>query len=196
MKTEIEEGEVRKVLTAKEEKFCYEYCIDLNATQAAIRAGYSKKTARVIGSQNLSKLYIQSEINQKLSNLKETSGLTALKVLKEHEKIAFSDAGVLRSGWMELKDFEALTPDQKACIQEVSTKVVKKNIGTSDEPEIVDVEYVKLKLYDKQKSLDSISKILGFDAPVKLDVSSTVKPMTKAEAHNYLKKLEEDEFDD
>ena len=50
-------------LNAKQEMFCREYLIDLNATQAAIRAGYSAKTANVLGSQNLSKLNIQNRIS-------------------------------------------------------------------------------------------------------------------------------------
>ena len=49
-------------LNNKQMMFCKEYMIDLNATQAAIRAGYSKKTAQEIGSQNLSKLIIQEEM--------------------------------------------------------------------------------------------------------------------------------------
>jgi phage terminase small subunit len=49
-------------LTDKQEMFCKEYLIDLNATQAAIRAGYSKKTANEQGSQNLVKLSIQKRI--------------------------------------------------------------------------------------------------------------------------------------
>jgi len=49
-------------LTAKQEKFCLEYLVDLNATQAAIRAGYSKHTAKTIAGQNLSKLIIMDKI--------------------------------------------------------------------------------------------------------------------------------------
>ena len=53
-------------LTDKEKLFCKEYIVDFNATQAAIRAKYSKKTARIIASQNLSKLNIQAEINNQI----------------------------------------------------------------------------------------------------------------------------------
>lgn len=53
-------------MTAKEEKFVSEYLIDLNATKAAMRAGYSKKTSRQIGSENLSKPYIRAAINKAL----------------------------------------------------------------------------------------------------------------------------------
>ena len=49
-------------LTDKQEMFCQEYLIDLNATQAAIRAGYSKKTAKDIACQNLSKVYLAERI--------------------------------------------------------------------------------------------------------------------------------------
>lgn len=51
-------------MTPRQEKFCVEYLIDLNATQAAIRAGYSKKTADRIANQNLKKLEIQSRIKK------------------------------------------------------------------------------------------------------------------------------------
>lgn len=56
-------------LTAKQKRFCDEYLIDLNATQAAIRSGYSKKTARKIGQENLTKPdikeYIQHRMDEK-----------------------------------------------------------------------------------------------------------------------------------
>ena len=60
-------------LTAKQQRFCDEYLIDLNATQAAIRAGYSKKTAKVIGAENLTKpdlkAYIQQRMDEKEKEL-------------------------------------------------------------------------------------------------------------------------------
>ncbi len=60
-------------MTAKQQRFCDEYLIDLNATQAAIRAGYSKKTANRIGTENLSKLvikqYIEARMAEKEKNL-------------------------------------------------------------------------------------------------------------------------------
>lgn len=55
-----------KKLTAKQQRFCDEYLIDLNATQAAIRAGYSKKTARVIGQENLQKPAVKAYIEERM----------------------------------------------------------------------------------------------------------------------------------
>ncbi len=54
-------------LTAKQQRFCDEYLIDLNATQAAIRAGYSKKTAKQIGQQNLTKLDLKEYIEKRMA---------------------------------------------------------------------------------------------------------------------------------
>lgn len=56
-----------KKMTAKQKRFCDEYLIDLNATQAAIRAGYSKKTATVIGNENLRKPYIKEYIDERMN---------------------------------------------------------------------------------------------------------------------------------
>lgn len=54
-------------LTSKQQRFCDEYLVDLNATQAAIRAGYSKKTAKQIAQQNLTKLDIQEYIKKRMA---------------------------------------------------------------------------------------------------------------------------------
>ena len=55
-------------MTAKQQRFCDEYLIDLNATQAAIRAGYSEKTARVIAAENMSKPIIREYIDKRLAD--------------------------------------------------------------------------------------------------------------------------------
>jgi len=62
-------------LTPKQQRFCDEYLIDLNATQAAIRAGYSKKSAKEIGTQNLTKLHIRSYLDERMGS--KTTGLIA-----------------------------------------------------------------------------------------------------------------------
>lgn len=55
-------------MTPKQKRFCDEYLIDLNATQAAIRAGYSKKTAKSIANENLTKPYIQEYIKERIES--------------------------------------------------------------------------------------------------------------------------------
>ena len=161
------EEETAFKLTDKQERFCYEYCIDFNATKAAIRAGYSEKTAQIIGFENLRKPIIKERIQHMKDNLAETAGISALKIINEHQKIAFTGIANLKDSWMTLKDFENLSDDEKACIQEVQTKEVRKADGGDG---IIIEEWVKIKLYDKQKSLDSISNMLGFNAATKQEI--------------------------
>ncbi|MCL1949744.1 MAG: terminase small subunit [Turicibacter sp.] len=56
-------------LTLKQQKFADEYLISGNATEAAVKAGYSKKTARSIGAENLTKPYIRAYVNQRLEEM-------------------------------------------------------------------------------------------------------------------------------
>ncbi|MEA5003845.1 MAG: terminase small subunit [Christensenella sp.] len=69
-------------LTQKQKAFCEEYLIDLNATQAAIRAGYSAKTAGVIGDENLKKPYLRDYINGQLKDMSSDRVATAQEVLE------------------------------------------------------------------------------------------------------------------
>ncbi|STY71491.1 Terminase small subunit [Megamonas hypermegale] len=78
-------------LTAKQERFCREYIIDLNATRAAIRAGYSEKTANRIASENLSKLDIQEKIRQLQQKIEARTEITQDKVLNELANIGFAE---------------------------------------------------------------------------------------------------------
>lgn len=75
-------------LSDKQIRFCEEYLIDLNATQAAIRAGYSEQTARVIAAQNLSKLNIQEKISELRKNISSKLELDAQWVLQRLKDIS------------------------------------------------------------------------------------------------------------
>jgi phage terminase small subunit len=72
---------MKKILTAKQELFCEEYLVDVNATQAAIRAGYSEKTAYAIGAENLRKLELQKEIQKNMDKRSEKTEITQDYVL-------------------------------------------------------------------------------------------------------------------
>jgi phage terminase small subunit len=78
-------------LEPRQQRFVDEYLIDFNATQAAIRAGYSPKNARVIASQNLSKLNIRTAIAEARSKQQERTQITADEVLREAWNIAIAD---------------------------------------------------------------------------------------------------------
>ena len=104
---------------------------------------------------------------------KNKSDITKEKILEELSSIAFSSIADMHSSWIERSEFENLTSRQKSAIKSISTKILKKNIGTNDDPEIVDVEYVKIELHDKLKAIERICKMFGWDAPEKLDVTSS-----------------------
>ena len=79
-------------LEPRQERFVLEYLIDLNATQAAIRAGYSEKTARAIGCENLTKPDIQAAIGQAQKERAERTAISADKALREAWNVATADA--------------------------------------------------------------------------------------------------------
>lgn len=78
-------------LTAKQELFCKEYLVDLNATQAAIRAGYSEKTAKEIGCENLTKPNIQEYIKEAMNKRSQKVEIDADYVLQGIKDIADND---------------------------------------------------------------------------------------------------------
>lgn len=78
-------------LTDKQKRFVDEYLKDLNATQAAIRAGYSEKTAGQIGEQNLKKLEIFAEIKRRQSDREKRTEITQDMVVKELARVAFAN---------------------------------------------------------------------------------------------------------
>ena len=79
-------------LNAKKNRFVEEYPVDLNATQAAIRAGYSKKTAYSIGQRLLKDVEIQEAIQKAMKDRSERTGITHDKVVEELGKVAFAEA--------------------------------------------------------------------------------------------------------
>jgi phage terminase small subunit len=77
-------------MTDKQERFCQEYMIDLNATQAAIRAGYSEESANEQGSQNLAKLSIQDRLAELMAGRNQRTQVEQDKVIRELSFVAFS----------------------------------------------------------------------------------------------------------
>jgi phage terminase small subunit len=159
-------------LTEKQKAFCRYYVFNWNGTQAAIKAGYSEKTAYSIASENLRKPEIQSYIKELCSDDEKYMGISKRLILAEHLKIALSSMSNLHDTWITRKEFEGLSDEQKSCIQEISTKTQIVFDNVQKKP--VEVEYIKIKLYDKQKALDSISKMLGYDAPEKIQHSGEI----------------------
>lgn len=152
-------------LSEKQKTFVDEYLKDLNATQAAIRAGYSQKTAYSVGHENLRKPEIQKTVEEAMKRRSERTEVTQDRVVDELRKIAFVDMGKIvqwNASGVTYKDSADFPEEAKAAIQSVEEST-NAHGGT-----------IKIKLYDKIRALELLGKHLAmFDgkAPEKFDES-------------------------
>lgn len=168
-------------LTEKQKLFVSEYLIDLNATQAAIRAGYSPKTAEQIGYQMLKKTSVSDAIAQAMAERSKRTGITADRVLNELAMIGFANAAdIINFGAATVKG--DASREDTACIQSVKVKTIPTDAGDITEREV--------KLYDKKSALELIGKHLGMFKD-KLEVSGIDKEKSKLD--NILSQMRGDE---
>ena len=147
-------------MTPKQQRFVEEYLIDLNATQAAIRAGYSAKTAHAIGDENLRKPEIKSAIVQAQKDRSKRTEITQDRVLQEIAKLAFSRySNYIRidGDGHPVIDLSGCTPDDLDALVETSTETVWEKSGEDLRP----IRKVKIKVADKGKYLELLGKHLG-----------------------------------
>lgn len=137
------------MLNEKQKRFVSEYIIDLNAKQAAIRAGYSPKGAEPQASRLLSNAKIQVEIAKAMEDRGKRTGITQDRVLAELSAIAFAKATdyveVDDDGSVKIKPTAALTDEQKKAIASIKE-------GANG---------IEIKLTDKTKALEMLSRHLG-----------------------------------
>jgi len=147
-------------LNPKQLIFCKEYLIDLNATQAATRAGYSKKTAYSMGQRLLKKVEIQKELQKGMDKRAKKVDITADRVLEEIAKMAFSniqDFITVNDDGTACVDLSGMTREQAAAIQEVTVdQYVDKSMDEDGER----VKKIKFKLADKKGNLELLGKHL------------------------------------
>ena len=150
-------------LTDKQKRFVEEYLIDLNATQAAIRAGYSINNADKIGSELLGKTRVSEAISKAMAERSRRTGISQDRVVNELAKIAFvnmldvvDEEGRIRS---------TASQDDLACIESIKHKESSSINGDSTEREV--------KIASKLKALELLGKHLGMWND-KLDVNMNV----------------------
>lgn len=144
-------------LTRKQQKFVDEYLVDLNGTQAAIRAGYSTDTACAIASENLRKPYIAAAIDAAMA---ARPGITRTRIVHELALIGFAnmlDYVTPQGDGTAYVDLSKLTRDQAAAIGEIVTEEYVEGRGDDSR----EVKRVKFKLSDKQGALEKLGKALG-----------------------------------
>jgi phage terminase small subunit len=151
-----------KKLTPKQERFVEEYLIDLNATQAAIRAGYSQRTAASIGEENLRKPEISAAIHAAKAARSERTGITQDRVLQELARIAFYDLRKLYREDGSLKAPHEWDDDTAAALAGVEVVETKGNAEIGEEGARHIPEFVKkAKVFDKNSALTLAMRHLG-----------------------------------
>jgi phage terminase small subunit len=149
-------------LTLKQRVFVREYLKHSNATQAALTAGYSKKTAPFIGAQNLKKDSIIEALAAKADSVLkklDAEDVTIARVVAEFAKLGFAnmqDFIQVQKDGSAYCDLSNLTRDQAAAIQEINTEEYIEGKGEDGRL----VKKVKVKLHDKKGALDSLGKYL------------------------------------
>ncbi len=153
-------------MTDKQKRFVDEYLIDLNATQAAIRAGYKPDNAQQMGSENLSKPVISSAIAKAMAERSKRTGINQDRVIRELARIGFAKiTDIVDPETAKIR--ENASEDDLACIQ--SIKIKPNEFGTERE----------VKLYDKKSALVDLGKHLGMfkdrmDLSADMDLHITV----------------------
>tara|TARA_B100001989_G_scaffold251270_1_gene230108 strand:+ start:891 stop:1523 length:633 start_codon:yes stop_codon:yes gene_type:complete len=163
-------------LSAKQQAFCREYLVDFNATQAAIRAGYSERSARSIGNENLTKPDIQKYLVALQKPVLEQFEVTQERVIQEIISLAFSnifdflyicpETGVVRF------DLTKCTRGQAAALSnldiiEVSPQKMEGNAGET----VLKVSQYKIRMYDKLRALECLIRCMGMSKSEKIDVN-------------------------
>jgi len=151
----------KQTLTDKQQRFVEEYLLDLNATKAAIRAGYSKKSARQQGAENLSKPVIQAAIQQAMDERSLRTEIKADQVIEELARIGFSDiTHYIKTGpkgKLIFRNLNELPGELMRCVAELSE--TQNKYGDAR----------RIKMYDKLRALEMLAKhlkLLGGDEEV------------------------------
>ncbi|XVJ69935.1 MAG: terminase small subunit [Rhizobacter sp.] len=145
-------------LTAKQEAFVAEYLIDFNGNQAAIRAGFSERSARKTAYELLDDPRISESIKKAINERSQRTEITADRVLREVARLGFSDVRKLFNQQGALKAVHELDDDTAAAV--ASIEVLEEYDGKGEERRLVG-HVKKIKLWDKNSAAEKLMKHLG-----------------------------------
>ena len=140
-----------KKLTAKQQRFCDEYLIDLNATQAAIRAGYSKKTAYSIGQENLKKPELKKYIDERMAEKEKT-------LIADQDEVLMYLTSVLRGESESEEIVVESTGDFKS-----EARTMKKAPSEKDRLKAAELLGKRYSLFKDSMKLDVTPVVIGGD---------------------------------
>lgn len=141
-------------LNPKQQRFVEEYLVDLNATQAAIRAGYSAKTASQIGERLLRNVQVAKAVDQGRQQQAKNTGLNAERVIQEAMRLAFFDIRKLVNADGTPKKLSELDDDTAAAIQGL-------DVASFGNAEVGIGTVLKYKIADKNSAIERLFKHLG-----------------------------------
>lgn len=153
-----------KELKPEHRIFAENYVIEWNATQSYLKA-YPKvtyETAMVNGCKLLRNAKVATHIEEIQKDLSKLCGVSAARNVLELKKIAYSNMSDFKDGWLKQKEFEELTNDQKAALSEIQYTTKTFNGGEEN--------IVKFKVHDKQRAIEIMNKMLGFNAADKSEI--------------------------
>lgn len=158
-------------MTPKQERFVSEYLILGNATQAAIKAGYSPKNAEQSGHQLLTNIEVAKAVEAGRKQALERSELTRERIILEIKRVALSDPRKLYDpATRRLKHVLDLDDDAAAAVYSPDTKIRNLQAGDGVQDTIE-----AIKTWDKSKALDQLVKIFGLNAPDKVSGDLVVR---------------------
>ena len=191
-------------LTDKQRLFCEEYLIDLNATQAAIRAGYSERTAAAQAARLLTNVKVQEYIQKRKRDRVERTEITQDRVLQELAVIAFSNAAdyaavVEKQVMLTLEDgnqIGAVDDDGKPLMYRTVEPVLTQDLTENQKRALAVIKKgrdgFEVKPYDKIRALELLGKHIGMFTE-KVEVSGEVNNPFEGLTTEELKKLVYDE---
>ena len=148
---------MKNKLNDRQELFCKEYLISLNATDAARKAGYSEKTANEQAARMLTNTNIQEYLQTLQKARSERLEITADRVMLEVARLAFSDIRKLFNTDGTIKKIHELDDDTAAILSSIETEYRTEGNGEA----ATSIITKKVKLWDKSKNLEALMKHLG-----------------------------------
>jgi phage terminase small subunit len=165
-------------MTRRQQRFVAEYLVDLNAAQAAIRAGYSPRTARAVGCENLTKPHIAAAVDAEQRAVLDRTGITTARALGELELLAFSDIGHYRvdeaSGQVQLAP--GAPPGAMRAVRTLRRRSRTRRRGR----EITEIVETEIRLWDKVASLKLAGQHVGLFPDRREHTGKNGKPIAVA----------------
>jgi len=151
-------------LTPKQRKFCLEYLKDFNATRAAVESGYSKRSAKEIGSNNLTKHNIQAHLSKKINKAEQMAEIDIALILKHLYNMAFFDARTLYGEDGDLLPMSEWPPEAGKLVQDIDVQTRQVDKDTT-------ITIKKIKIPSRERNTENLGRYLAMFTDKIKDVS-------------------------